>query len=152
MPHTFCLLQNQLTRFPCFFFFFFFCRPLHTAVPSFPSFFLSQNLLHTASMIPSFLFFFHRQPRRFLLFLVFSFPATHSQQVWSLPFFFFFFSFHRQPRRFLLFLFSKHCSIFFFLFFFSSPASSDHLCLSFISYFSFLHKSTQLLAFVLRWC
>jgi hypothetical protein len=40
------------------------------------------------------------------------------------------------------FFFSKHSSIFFFPFFFSSPASSDHLCLSSISYFSFLHKST----------
>jgi hypothetical protein len=113
---------------------------LYTAGSFFSFFFLSRALLHTASMLHSFLsflfpfFFFFLSLPASTIFFLFSFLCVRPPSSFFylfFIFFFFFFSLLHVASAALSFFFSKHSSIFFF---FSSPASSDHLCLSFISY------------------
>jgi hypothetical protein len=143
MPNTFCLLQNQLTRFPCFLFsfadhytrqfllflLFSFTKPAtHSKYdPFLPFFFFSQ----TTTQVPSFPCFF---------FPCYTQPASMVPSFLLL--FFFLFFFHRQPRRFLLFLFSKHSSIFFS--FFSFLLLLRQTTLVFLLFLIFLFFTNQL--------
>jgi hypothetical protein len=99
MPNTFCLLQNQLTRFPCFLFFFLLQTTTHGS--SFFSFFFSFTKPATHSKYDPFLpffFFTDNHAGSFFSLFFFSFQACYTQPASMVPsfllllFFFFFFT------------------------------------------------------------